>query len=995
MTDRDRWHEIDRLFDEALDLAPEERQRFLETRCPPELRGEVERLLAGSSRVDEFLPSGEALRGDLARTLFDELERGEGAPGPGDLIDGFRLVRRVGEGGMGEVWEAQQESPVRRRVALKLVKLGIESKRVVARFDSERQALALMNHRNVAQVFGGGATGGGRPYFVMEFVPGTSVTQYCRDNGLSVDSRLDLFLQICEGVQHAHHKGVVHRDLKPSNILVTEEEGGPVPKIIDFGVARALDTRLSAGTALTEHGQIVGTPEYMSPEQADPTAQDIDTRADVYALGVLLYELLAGVRPFDAEDLRALGFLELLRRIRETDPQRPSLRAEPTQSRRLRGDLDWIVMKALEKDRARRYVSPHEMAEDVRRHLQNEPVLAGPPSRAYRLGKLVRRHRTTVAALAAGVLALVAGAAIAVHQAIRATRAEKAALADAETARQVSDFVVSLFEVSDPNVGKGATITARELLDRGASRMQGPLAGQPLVRARLETLTGDIYRKLGLFESARPLLEEALAARESALGTNDPETILTLRALGRLHTDRGENAKAEETLREALARSEAAARRDPAEEARVRCEIGDVLRTVARYREAEEQFRLCVAGLTRARGPKHKDVGSAWASLAGGLSLAGKLAESETAFRTGLATLEAALGPDDPEVAVTLNNLSVTLVRAGRLDEARDCLVRAIAISEKIYGPHHPAVASKLAALGGIYGRQGRLDESLALLERALAIRERVYGPEHAMSAAVAKNVGLTLVLMGEYEKARLSLERTLAIERKTLGPDHPQTAWTERRLGSLYMRRGDLAAAEASYRRALASTEKTVGLEHIEAVDGLRGLAKVAVERGRLEEADELLARAMAVAEKASATNPEISTVAKTLGELRLRQRRFADSEQALERARSMFPPTHPAQVETLVLLGDVQAAQARLAEAEALYRQGLAVAEKAHGGSHPDVALALHGLGTTLSRRGEAEEAAGCLARALAIRRQVLGGQNPDTRKTARAYAALAPAR
>jgi non-specific serine/threonine protein kinase/serine/threonine-protein kinase len=994
MSDDDRWHEVDKLFDAALDLPPEERAAFLESRCPPDLRQQVETLIKGSAQIDGYLPPGAGLEGSLARGVLDDLERGGAAPGAaqaGALIDGYRLTSRLGEGGMGEVWEAEQVTPVRRRVAVKLIKPGMDSRHVVARFESERQALALMNHRNVAQVFGGGATPSGRPYFVMEFVPGVSVTEYCRRHSLPLEPRLSLFLEICEGVQHAHYKGIVHRDLKPSNILVTEEQGRPVPKIIDFGVARALDTHLTADTVLTEQGQIIGTPEYMSPEQADPLTGDVDTRADVYALGVLLYELLAGVRPFDAADLKALGFLELLRRIRETDPPRPSQRAEPTQSRRLRGDLDWIVMKAIEKDRTRRYVSPHEMAEDVRRHLMNQPVLAGPPSKAYRLKKLVRRHRATVAAATLAVIALVAGSVVATTQAVRARRAERAARADAETARQVSEFLVELFEVSDPGVARGTTVTARELLDRGAARMKDELAGQPLVQARLQTLVGEINRKLGSFDAARPLLEQALATRESVLGVSDPESVRTLHALARLHGDQGDFAKAEALFREAMERVDSAPRPDAAEGARLRCQLANLLREKARYAEAEELLRQGLAVLTRELGPGNRDVGAAWGDLGSTLGLAGKVAEAETAFRTAISINEATLGPDHPELASTLNNLSGLLVRSGRMDEGRTTLLRAIAIAEKAYGKDHPSVASMVAGLGALHGREGRLDAALAAFTRALAIRERVFGPEHALTAQVLKNMGLVYVLQGDYLEGRRTLERTLAIEQKTVGPEHPQAAWTELRLGALHARLNELDAAEASYRRGVASFEKARGAGTNDLVSGVRGLAEVALRRGRLAEAETLMARALTLVENGNPKNPELPPTLTAAARLRLRQRRYADAQAALDRARPLQPPGHPGLVATLVLAGDVQAAQGEFTAAESSYREALAIAEKAHGPTHPDTAEALHGLGVALDRQGRAAEAADCLERALAIRNKLLGPRHPDTRATARAQDAL----
>jgi non-specific serine/threonine protein kinase/serine/threonine-protein kinase len=346
------------------------------------------------------------------------------ASGEERRIGPYRLLEKLGEGGMGEVWLAEQTEPVRRRVALKVIKRGMDTEQVVARFSAERQALALMDHPAVAKVFEAGSTPQGRPYFVMEHVRGVPITEHCDRHKLGTRERLALFVQVCEGVQHAHQKAILHRDLKPSNVLVTEQDGRRQPKIIDFGVAKATTQRLTERTVYTELGVLIGTPEYMSPEQAEMTGEDVDTRTDVYSLGVMLYELLVGALPFESRDLRESGYEEMRRKIREQEPRKPSARVTtlsaehavesagrrqtnvPGLVRQLRGDLDWIVMKALEKDRARRYGSPAELAADVERHLGNQPVLAGRPSAAYRARKFVRRHRLGVGVAATGVLVL-------------------------------------------------------------------------------------------------------------------------------------------------------------------------------------------------------------------------------------------------------------------------------------------------------------------------------------------------------------------------------------------------------------------------------------------------------------------------------------------------------------------------------------------------------------------------------------------------------------
>jgi serine/threonine protein kinase/tetratricopeptide (TPR) repeat protein len=994
----DRWREIDALFDAALDLPAPQRAAFLDANCPPELRAKVEALVESSGRIEAetFLRPGAGLEGEIAGSIFDDIERERAAADgvrAGAMVDEYRLVARLGEGGMGEVWEAEQTSPVRRQVALKLLKLGMDSRRVVSRFESERQALALMNHRNVAQVFGGGSTPTGRPYFVMELVPGLSVTAYARQRGLDLPARLALFLDICEGVQHAHHKGIVHRDLKPSNILVTEEEGRPVPKIIDFGVARALDTRLSAGTFVTEQGQIVGTPEYMSPEQADPRSGDIDTRADVYALGVLLYELLAGVRPFD-EELKTLGFLELLRRIREIEPPRPSQRADSIQGRRLRGDLDWIVMKALEKDRSRRYVSPHEMAEDVRRHIANQPVLAGPPSRAYRLRKLVRRHRGTMAASALVLVTLVAGAVVATTQAVRARRAERAARAEAETTRQVSDFLVDLFEVSDPRLNRGDTVTARELLDRGAARMDKQLARQPLVHARLQTLMGRTYRNLGLFDPAAALLEQALATRDATLGRNDPETVRTITILARLHLDRRDTAKAEELFRDALQRSAASSRPDRVEEGRLRCQLGNVVSLRGDYAEAERLLRGCRETFVRELGPKHSHVASAGGDLANVLNLGGRTAEAEAAYREAIAIRDAA-DPQDPRLSATLNNLASLLILDGRPDEARGYVERAVAIDEKVYGPHHPKLAITYGTLGLFHRRQGRLDEAATVFARVLAIREKAFGPANPVTGEALNDVGLVALLRGDHAAARTALDRALAIDRQAPGAHPLQAATTYGHLGLLHLRLGELSAAEASYRQGLAAIESARGPKAKELVRHLRGLADVALRRGQAGEAEAFAARAVDVADQDEASRSELVPALNGLAAVRLAQGRLAEALAVLERAKPLTIAHDALRVETLSSLGDVLAALGRLEDAEASYREAIALVEAIQGGSGLESAAPLHGLGLVLAARGRQAEAVSSLQKALALRRTVLGEAHLDARASARAVAARGAAR
>jgi non-specific serine/threonine protein kinase/serine/threonine-protein kinase len=423
------------------------------------------------------------------------------------------------------------QQPLDRRVALKLIRLGMDTRQVVARFEAERQTLAMMNHPNVARVIDAGATESGRPYFVMEYIDGTPITEYCDTHRLNTAQRLELFLAVCAGVEHAHQRGIIHRDLKPGNVLVTEENGRPVPKVIDFGIAKATARQSIEKTMFTQAGMLIGTPEYMSPEQAGLAEQDIDVRTDVYSLGVLLFELLVGALPFDPVELRRAGYEEIRRRIREEEPSRPSARLSTLQARSvelarnrntdaqsllrsLRGDLDWITIRALEKDRSRRYASAGEFAADLRRHISNEPVLASPPSVAYRAGKFARRHRLLVASGSVVTLAILVGLAAATWGLLRARAAERVATQEARTAEEVSGFLTGLFQVSEPSAEAANSITAREVLDRGVERIRAELAGEPAVRSRLMHEMGVVYSQLGLLDEAQQLLQEALQTRE-------------------------------------------------------------------------------------------------------------------------------------------------------------------------------------------------------------------------------------------------------------------------------------------------------------------------------------------------------------------------------------------------------------------------------------------------------------------------------------------------
>jgi non-specific serine/threonine protein kinase/serine/threonine-protein kinase len=646
---------VEDLFHRLRALSATARAAFLDRELAndPAKRARVERLLAADiGDTSDFLaPKQPAPAPDVL---------GEK---PGDAIDRYKLLQAIGEGGMGTVWMAEQKEPVVRKVALKIVKLGMDTREVVVRFEAERQALALMDHPHIAKVLDGGATPTGRPFFVMELVRGVPITDYCDQAKLGLRERLELFAKVCEAIQHAHHKGVIHRDIKPSNVLVTLHDGVPVPKVIDFGIAKATSAELTKKTLFTQYAQILGTPEYMAPEQAEMSGLDVDTRADVYSLGVLLYELLTGTKPFDIKTAMRVGFQELLRTIREDDPPRPSTRvstlgeaASPVAARRevnvrawserLRGDLDWIVMKALEKDRTRRYDSPHGFAEDLARFLRDEAVAAAPPSAAYRLRKLVRRRRKTVAAGLVGALLLLGGLAgtswgmwRASVEAGKARAAEALEHARANENDRIANFQATLLGGVDvPAMGvdlrksllAAAPAAERDELtqrlaavnftdlalgsldssvfQRSIRTIEEEFAAEPHMRARLLQVVGDTMRGLGLLQAARAPIERALALATATFGSGDPRTLSVLGSQMSLQLDANDFEAAERTGRRLLDGVQKALGDDDRDTMLAHLYLGKVLSARGALDEAATHLQRALDGLARFDGPDARTV---------------------------------------------------------------------------------------------------------------------------------------------------------------------------------------------------------------------------------------------------------------------------------------------------------------------------------------------------------------------------------------------------
>ncbi|MCO6437738.1 MAG: serine/threonine protein kinase [Phycisphaerae bacterium] len=807
---------------------------------------------------------------------------------PPEQIGPYRILQVIGEGGMGVVYLAEQDKPIHRRVALKIIKLGMDSKQVVARFETEREALALMDHPNVARVLDAGVSDEGRPYFAMEYVPGIPITEYCDKHRLGTEDRLRLFADVCHAIQHAHQKGIIHRDIKPSNVIVAIAEDRPVPKVIDFGVAKATQRRLTELTLFTEQGQLIGTPGYMSPEQAEMTALDIDTRTDIYSLGVLLYELLVGVRPFDDDSLRAAGFAEIQRIIREVEPPKPSTRlsslgdASTTVaqnrgtevrilSRQLRGDLDWIVMKCLEKDRTRRYDTASAVAMEIQRFLNFEPVLAGPPSYSYRLRKFVRKNWGPVLAGVAVGLALAIGLASTIVMADRANRARAKAEAaaedaslqraialeqrdraqrEADAAKQVTDFLVDVFEVSSPKKAMGETITAREILDRGAARVEEKLAGQPLIRARLLRTIGAIYRNLGFLEQARKLGEAALNTMEKAEGADALELAETRYTLAVTLINLGDEAMAERLLRAALDAHLDQSPRAVRATIAWRAALADVLMRSRRLEEAREVVETAMRDLSTNSVNADDALVELQLNLAEAYRREGSANEAERWFRSALERAREQYGQEHYGAAIVehyLANALVSLSEEGdavRLEEAKRLLLHVITVYRKVLPEEHQRTASALSGLGSLYLWLGELDEAQKYFEESLAMRRKILGPDHSDIAGDLTSLGAVFRLKKDYAVSAEYLQQAVAMRLRLLGKDDFRVGRSRSNLGETLMLKGDLGAAEDELLEAQRIFDAKPDASRDRSPDNIKCLIRLYEKLGRDEEAKRWAAR-------------------------------------------------------------------------------------------------------------------------------------------------------
>ncbi len=896
------WERLQEIFASASDLPADARPKFLDEACGVQtrLRAQVESLLRS---LDE--------EGGITSAVEHEVTLASTAgPAPGDRIGPYEISRLVGRGGMGVVYLASRaDDQYRKEVAIKLMPGAFASPEMMRRFRAERQILANLEHPNIARLLDGGATSDGSPYVVIEYVAGKPADQYCADKHLGIRDRLQLFQKIAKAVQYAHQNVVVHRDIKPANILVTD---GGEPKLLDFGIAKLLaqDQPLPA---VTQAGERLMTPEYASPEQIRGEA--ITTSTDIYSLGALLYELLAGQPPFRFNGT----FGQIEREICERIPERPSKLAG---SRELEGDLDRIVLKALHKEPHRRYVSAAEFSADIERYLTGYPVIARPDSWRYRSGKFIRRHRIGVAA---SVVFLVLVIAFGIGMAVLARKARE----EARTAGQVTDFLVNLFQSNDPEQTKGDAITTRELLDRGAARIESQLQNDPVVQARLLDTVGTLYDTLGMWPEGERLLKKELFLREHKLPRDDLAIANTLHELGSVSSDLNEFDQGERSYREALRLYQAKLGKENLKVAESLDDVGTMLFQRGKNEEAGKLFRQSLDMNTRLAGAKVMESMRALNNLSVVLSRRGDYAEAERLTRQLVALATETGGRYQDGVGYGWHNLAMLLDALGRFPEADAAIREAIAIRTKLYGPNHPLTAASDAVLSHVLTRLGRFDEAKALAIPALAQEMKSLGPRNLDTAYAQDCLAAVLLAQGDAAQARRLFEAAHQARTNVVGPAHMVVALSSMNLGRLDRAVGDLRAAGDEFQRALEIRQRVFGPSGVFSAEAEIALAEVFIEEANFVRAEDL-------------------------------------AKQALAADRAGYPARHIAIGAAESALGWAYLQHGRNNEARPLLEDAYAIAQGAYGAEHPETARAAIRLAACLMASGAKARAGDLVAMA-----------------------------
>jgi hypothetical protein len=917
--------QVEQLYHSALALEPNQRAAFLDKVCgfDVELRQEVQSLLAQAEQRDSFLEMP-ALQVAAKAMAAGSVEAAVVRPVPA-AIGHYRALRLLGEGGMGAVYEAEQDQP-RRIVALKVIKPGFATLENLRRFQQESQALGRLQHPGIAQIYEASTadTGfGPQPYFAMELIRGRTLNDYAEAHQLQAREQLALMAKVCDAVAHAHQRGVIHRDLKPGNILV-DETGQP--KILDFGVARLTESDVQH-TRQTDLGQIVGTLAYMSPEQVlgDPLA--LDVRSDVYALGVILYELLAGRLPYS---LHHKPLHEALEVIREEEPAPLS-----SIQRGYRGDIETIVAKALEKDKARRYASAEDLAGDIRRYLADEPITARPASASYQLQKFTRRHKALVAGTAAVFLVLALGVVVSTWQAVRARAAERAAANEAAAAHAINDFLqndllaqASAATQSGPSAKPDPDLKVRTALDRAAAHIAGKFDRQPQVEAAIRETIGQAYLGLGQYPQARAQLERALHVARRAFGPENPKTLKMINWLGRTAYRQGKYPEAEALCTQALAmQRRVLGLENPDTLSSVNC-LASAYSAEGKYAQGEALYRKTLEAQRRVLGPEHPDTLSSMTGLAVAVGNEGKIAEETALDSQVLEIRRRVLGSEHPDTLMTMNNLAGDYVSQGNYAQGAALFNQALQIQRRVLGPEHHDTLMSMHNLATDYADQGEYAQAEELYRQILEFQRRVLGPEHSETLLSMNDLAASYTSQGKYAQAEALCRQALEIQRRVLGPEHSDALLSMDNLAASYTGQHKYAQAEPLFNRTLEISRRALGPEHPYTLDFLADSASMYQREAKYGLAETSAAQVLAGRRRAlGLDHPDTMAAAADLALAYLSQGKFTESEPLAREALAFNRKAQPENWQRFraeSLLGASLAGQKKYAEAEPFLREG-----------------------------------------------------------------------
>jgi serine/threonine protein kinase/tetratricopeptide (TPR) repeat protein len=1044
------------VFLAVLDRAPDQWPAHLDGACGADvaLRARVEELLHAHQQM------GTIQRGGVDDARMGTLDGPSQPERPGSLIGPYKLLEQIGEGGMGTVWMAQQTEPVKRVVALKLIKAGMDSKQVIARFEAERQALALMDHPHIAKILDAGQTPSGRPYFVMDLVKGLPLTAYCDQGQLTARERLALFADVCQAVQHAHQKGIIHRDLKPSNVLVTLHDGEALVKVIDFGIAKALGQQLTDKTLFTGFAQMIGTPLYMSPEQAALSNVDVDTRSDVYSLGVILYELLTGTTPYTRERLEQLGYDEMRQIIREQEPPRPSTRistlgeaatsisaqrkSDPRRLSQLcRGELDWIVMQALDKDRNRRYESASALAADVQRYLHDEPVLAHPPGLGYRLRKLVRRNRGPVLAIALVLFVLVGGIigttlglvqaegarqdAVAAQQA-EANRAEgeKKARLDADRAAhaarlarakadQAADgerlaredaqkrlkqiekgigILASVFAALNPHSSLDQETLPLRLrlgknLGEAVRQLDGDAVGDPVVVARLQAWLGRSLWELGYYAQAEPVLTKARQTLEASLGPDHLDTLSAKQGLAMLYGKLGKYAQAEKLLHEVLSGRTAQLGARHRETLLTKQALAVMYYEQGEIAQAETWFQEVLADYIATGEAENSHTLVAKHNLAFVYQEQGKYAQAEKLFLEVLALRVARWGSEHLATLHVKHNLAALYHNQEKYLEAEKLFQEVLGLRTAMLGADHPDTLLTKIRLAWLYQSLEKYEQAEALYKEVLPACIVNLGAEHPHTLTTKSDLALLYDHQKKYTEAEKLCLEVLALRSAKLGKEHPATLLTKHNLATVYDAQGKYPQAEMLYKEVLAARSAKLGAAHPDTLNTRHELALLYLEQRKTTQGETLLREVVDGRTTTLGANHRSTLAAKcSLANLYREQKKYAQAEtllkEAVEGNLAKRGAEHPDTLNAKNNLALVYHDQKKYAEAEMLHKEVLAARSATLRPDHLDTLRTKHNLAGLYEVLGKYCEAETLLKEVLAGRSARLGADHLDTLAT-----------